>query len=353
MKRAWLLLMRLALRRVLPWPLLACVLVALVLVALPGASMPEAVVVEAESLARMLARARVWIATGTMVALVCVPRAALAGAEARASEGDLLSASALPRWIEVTATWFGTLCGGLLLLCLGALAAEFAAGGNRAAWSRTVQLENPTLSLVQDREARWDLPSSPAFQAAAGDPRALLALDAVALPDAGPATILSAYVDAEQRPGPQEQRLLSGRGHLRLALGEGERRSLVVQRDDRGALAVIPKGTLALLSPTPWGERSASARLWIGGGLALGVACALALALGTWLQAWIACLGVLSLSLLPALLGLGPLPGARVAALLSGEVPPAIRVTEAAALTLVGVVALLLASSQRGRRRTA
>lgn len=349
--RAAFVLARLALRRALPWPLFACVTVVLVLGVLPGAALPDSVAVEDLALGRMLARARVWIISGALAVLVCVPRAAVAGAAARKVDGDFLAASPLPRWVDALATWLGTAGAGCAVLLVGAACAEVAAGGTGPALGRVETFANPQLRLVENIGARWELPPSAALRSASDDPGARLSLEVLALPREGPATILSAFIDAQPKAGTAIERLLSGRTRLYLPLPAGEQHALIVQRDDRGASAVVPSGTVELSRPAPFGERSATLRLLSGGSVALAAACALALGFSTWVAAWIAALGVLAAFALPSVLGLASPSGARIGPLLMGEVPTALGAVELLSWSGVTALGLVLASSARGRKR--
>jgi hypothetical protein len=349
--RVALALARLALRRSLGWPLLLGVVIVFTMAILPGASMPEAVTGDTASLGRMLARSRLWMLTGLIVTLLCIPRAASAANAARSLEGDLFSASALPRSIDVLATWCGVASAGMILLVLGAISAELAAGGSGEALSPAANFENPSIRLVERSGARWEIPLDEGLLEQAQDPRARLLVDVVALPWEARSTSFSAHVDADESSGETVRVLLDGRARLSLPLGRGKTRTLEIGRADEGAVAIVPASSIALHLAAPLGERSASLRLFASGALSLLAACALALGLGTWMQAWIASLGVLSLGLTPALLGLHGLPGARIGSLLTGDVPPAMTFPEAAVLLGAILLGLGLAAAARGRRR--
>ena len=178
-----------------------------------------------------------------------------------------------------------------------------------------------------------------------------LSVEALALPMAGPATILTVQVDGAEESAAPVRTLLSDRTRLLVEVPAAGPEALVVARDDRGAGALVPADSVRLLVPAPLGEASASTRLFVRATSLVAILVALALGLATWLRGWIAILGLVAAATVPSLLGSSTGLGLRMGALFQGEVPTALRAHEPAVAALLVLAGLALAASGRGRRR--
>lgn len=342
-------LSRLALRRMLPWWLVASLGCGWILAARATSAVPlvpgdESVLASL----RALTRQNVWSLL-FLISPFMLHGAARLGTDAA---GAWLAPTPVQRIWRTLALGAGIVLACLLVTCGTALAGELAVGDASEAWRLARLAPSPTALL-------FDTSPSVRWSVAQVGPRERLRLWTTVTIGSGPAVTARLTLRAGTRTTRVEQRIAQ-RTPLVLAPPEGAsgRLELELERIGPGALLVVPAEALEVLEPAT-SERLTAVTLGSHAFLWLTSACCLGLGLGRILRPSLAASLVLALSLLATtaahmerLLPLASLPGAW-GRLSRGLVPAAAPLgAVGGALALVALGLLLHGGSAPSRRAT-